>query len=99
MLGKTPDVIETEYVFTHSYTVRLDSRIGWYTDCSKMGSRSGFGVFRSSSITYIAESLGFYCTLFQAEVAVILTCAWRSSMAVAKKTAKRWTRDEYLKLW
>src|SRR5204863_7786853 len=87
-----PDLMETEYIFTHPYGVTLGTRsdwcgdnlpersrgqMTWYTDGSKTGSGTGFGVYRKNPRTHINRSLGAYSTVFQAEVFAILTCAQR----------------------
>lgn len=92
VLDMRPDFMPTEYLFTRSYAVSLGSRedwhgssdpdwskswMVWYTDGSKIGTNTGFGVYRRRPGTRIAGSLGVHCTIFQAEVFAILTCAQR----------------------
>jgi ribonuclease HI len=92
VLDMRPDFMATEYLFTRSYSVTLGTRADWYgnydpeqfkswmvwyTDGSKIGTDTGFGAYRKEPRTCIAGSLGVHCTIFQAEVFAILTCAQR----------------------
>ena len=82
--------METEYVFSKPFSVILGSRSDWntehhpalagshlvfYTDGSRMGSSTGYGVFSRSPRTEICGSLGTHCTVFQAEIYAICICA------------------------
>ena len=54
---------------------RNANQIIFYTDGSRVGSHSGFGVYCPAPRIEIFGSLGQHCTVFQAEIYAILMCA------------------------
>uniref|UniRef100_A0A1B6KRF7 RNase H type-1 domain-containing protein n=1 Tax=Graphocephala atropunctata TaxID=36148 RepID=A0A1B6KRF7_9HEMI len=101
VLDMTSDVMGKETVHSKPYSTNICSKdacraeitaharkgsLMWYTDGSLMDGKSGYGVYSPSPRTNISASLGRYCTIFQAEIQAILTCA---SIGVANRYFNR----------
>ena len=84
--------MNTQHCFSIPFKVTLGSRedwtrrttpdkvcdqLVWFTDGSRTGTQSGAGIYGLTPRTKISINLGKYCTVFQAEVFAILSCAQR----------------------